>query len=100
MGIGDAANDDVFERRMTGASVRWAWVTFSGHIGALEEDRSWGLVTVRQRILFRFGLVVKMLAQSGLYPAAAETTRRTLDHLAQRWKDVAAMPLYRAFRAE
>ncbi len=94
-----AADDPLFEQRMTGASVRWAWTTFSGwHARALEQDRDWGLVSVRQRILFRFELVREMLAQSGLYPAIAETTRLALDQLSRRWKDVDAMPLYPAFR--
>jgi hypothetical protein len=53
---------------------------------------------VRQRVLFRFGLVLAMLARSGSYPAIAETTQRTVDVLSARWTDVPDMPVYPAFR--
>src|SRR5262249_16344902 len=70
-----------FERGLVDASIRWAWSTFAlWHMpGALEKDREWGLVTVRQRVLFRFDLVLAMLARSGRYPAIAEATQRTDD---------------------
>ena len=57
-----------------------------------------GPVTVRQRVLFRFGLVLAMLARSGWYPAIAEATQQTLDALSARWTDVPEMPVCLAFR--
>jgi len=54
---------------------------------------------VRQRVLFRFDLVLAMLARCGWYPAIAEATQRTVDALSARWTDVPEMPVYPAFRA-
>jgi len=62
------------------------------------KDRERGLVTVRQRILFRFDLILAMLARSGWYPAIAEATQRMVDALSARWTDVPGMPVYPAFR--
>ena len=93
-------DDERFERGLVDASIRWAWSTFAlWHMpGALEKDREWGLVSVRQRVLFRFDLVLAMLARSGWYPAIAEATQRTVDALSARWTDVPEMPVYPAFR--
>jgi len=98
----ELAADDAFERRMTEASIRWVWVLFSAwHMPqALEGDETWGLVTIRQRILFRFGLLLDMLERNRLYPMIAEGTRRALDTLSRRWSDLAPVPLYPAYRAE
>jgi tRNA A-37 threonylcarbamoyl transferase component Bud32 len=99
-GVPAAADDEQFERGMLDASIVWAWSTFAGwhmpHI--LTEDQKWGLVTVRQRILFRFRLVLEMLEQQGRYPGISATTRNSHSVLAARWTDVADMPLYPAFR--
>ncbi|MDA1190973.1 MAG: phosphotransferase [Candidatus Poribacteria bacterium] len=99
-GSPNAADDATFERAMTDASLRWAYTTFLGWSmpGILEKDHQWGLVTVRQRVLFRLGLVVEMLERNGLYPAVAETSRRAVAALSERWAEVEAMPLYPAFR--
>jgi hypothetical protein len=66
--------------------------------GVLGKDQAWGLATVRQRILFRFQLVLSMLERDRRYPDIAETTRRTRQALAARWKDVGEILLYPAFR--
>lgn len=95
-----ARDDERFERAMVDASVLWAWTTFAGwHMpSVLEHDHQWGLVTVRQRVLFRLGLILEMLERGGWYPAIARATRSVRDLLAQRWRDVNAMPFYEAFR--
>jgi len=49
-------------------------------------------------VLYRFGLVLAMLARSGWYPAVAEATQRTVDALSAQWRDVPEMPVYPAFR--
>ena len=89
-----------FTEGLTDASIVWAWSMFAGwHMpDVLTADREWGRATVRQRILFRFALVIAMLERDGRYPGIAETTRRTHDVLAARWKDVGDIALYPAFR--
>jgi Phosphotransferase enzyme family len=89
------------DRGMTDASILWAWSTFAGwHMPkVLSEDHEWGLATVRQRILFRFRLVVDMLERDGRCPGIVETTRRIHEILSARWRDVADIPLYPAFRS-
>ena len=99
-GMPQTADERTFERGMTDASILWAWSMFAGwHMpDVLSQDHEWGLATLRQRILFRFRLLVEMLERSGLYPGVAATTRRTREALAGRWKDVADVALYPAFR--
>jgi tRNA A-37 threonylcarbamoyl transferase component Bud32 len=95
-----AAAEPRFTEGMTDASIVWAWQMFAGwHMpDVLSKDHEWGLATVRQRILFRFALVLSMLERDGRYPAIAETTRRTREALAARWKDLGEILLYPAFR--
>jgi len=90
-----------FDRGMTDASILWAWTTFAGwHMPqVLSQDHEWGLATVRQRILLRFRLVVDMLERQERYPGIGETTRRIHEILSARWRDVADIPLYPAFRS-
>jgi phosphotransferase family enzyme len=90
-----------FDRGMTDASILWAWSTFAGwHMPqVLSEDHEWGLATVRQRILFRFRLLVDRLERQGRYPGIAETTRRIHEILSARWRDVTDVRLYPAFRS-
>jgi hypothetical protein len=92
-------DDATFERELTDASVRWVWTQLGRWHGmeALQEDRTWGLATVRQRIVFRLGLLGEMLERNGLHPAIAETTRRALEACEGRWPELPPMPLYRAF---
>jgi hypothetical protein len=99
-GLPHLANDDTFERAMIDASVLWAWGTFARwHMPeVLSKDQEWGLVTVRQRIVFRFGLLLEMLDHLGGSGGIAETTRRAHETLSARWSEVPAMPLYPAFR--
>ena len=99
-GMAHAADEQQFARGMTDASILWAWSMFaSWHMpDALSQDREWGRATVRQRILFRFRLVVEMLERHGWYPSIADTTRRSHELLSARWKNVADIPLYPAFR--
>jgi tRNA A-37 threonylcarbamoyl transferase component Bud32 len=99
-GVPDAADEQQFERGMLDASIVWAWSTFAGwHMpDILTQDQEWGLVTVRQRILFRFRRLLDVLQRDGWYPAVTETTRETRAVLSARWPDVADMPLYPAFR--
>ena len=99
-GVPAASDEEQFERGMLDASLLWAWGTFAGwHMPkVLERDDEWGLATVRQRILFRFRLLLPMLEQNGRYPGIEDTTRRTLENVSGRWTDVADMPDYPAFR--
>ena len=57
-----------------------------------------GDLFARQRILFRFELLVRMLDEALLFPAVAETTHRALEVVSRQWQGVKAMPLYPAFR--
>ena len=99
-GMPVAADDDHFARGLTDASILWAWSMFAGwhmpHV--LSKDDDWGRATVRQRILFRFGLVIDMLERHAWYPGIAATTRRTREALAARWGQVADIAVYPAFR--
>ena len=66
----------------------------------LSERYAFANMVSRNPVMLEVFSTIEMLAQSGLYPSVAETTRQTLDHLSQRWSEVAAMPLYRAFESE
>ena len=94
-----ARDSQRLERGMVNASILWLWQTLAGwHLpGALTRDERWGLATVRQRILFRLGLVTNMLAIHGWYEATRAVTQTVHERLQTRWPEVAGMPPYAAF---
>ena len=100
-GLPDAMDDGIFYGGMVAASADWAWGTFALWFMPLidEKDWEWGLSTVRQRVLTRFELLDGMIRANDIYPSIAETTRRTILALRERWQDVEEMPVYPAFRA-
>jgi len=99
-GVPAARSEEQFEGGMLDASVIWAWTTFaSWHMPhVLSRDQQWGLVTVRQRILFRFRLLLEKLERHGGYPGITETTRQSHAVLSREWPDVPEVPLYPAYR--
>jgi hypothetical protein len=64
----------------------------------LAADKEWGVATVRQRALLRLDLVAQLTVERGYLEALGATCGRIAAALHTRWADVAALPLYPAFR--
>jgi hypothetical protein len=67
----------------------------------LDQDREWGISTIRQRVLLRAGILEQLTAESGHLVALGATFADIAAKLRTRWPAEAdAMPYYPAFRGE
>jgi hypothetical protein len=97
-----AADDDQYQRAIIEACAYWVLQLCArrwGIIDMLAEDREWGIATVRQRVLLRFGILSHMTEQAGYLAALGATIADLAGALRARWPPEAdAMPYYPAFR--
>ena len=101
-GCAQAADDRIFYPAVVGICAYWAFTTFSNWWmpGILEEDREWGLATVRQRAILRFELAAATAEEFGYFRAVGETAHRMGSKLRLLWSDVEEMPYYPAFQSQ
>lgn len=67
---------------------------------ALDEDREWGIATLRPRILARLEAFIAASLQFDQLPATCNLAETLLALLQERWADVEPLPLYPAFREQ
>ena len=97
-GCPKAADDRIFYPAVVRICACWAFVTFTRSIlNVLEEDREWGIATIRQRLILRFNLVAETAEEFGCCKAIGETARKIVSKLQSLWGDVVEMPYYPAF---
>jgi len=89
-----------FDEQLTLALAALVLFTLSSHWpGNWEhEDQTWGLVTVRQRHLFRLQNLLARANLATLLPCLAGVADDLYRTLNARWPDLDPMPLYPAFR--
>ena len=98
-GCPEAQEDRVFELALVTICGFWLLNTLVRHLErALEEDQSWGLASLRQRILARVEAFVTASEDFKQLPALRGTAGRLLTLLGKRWPESAQLPLYPAFR--
>ncbi|HZT40676.1 MAG TPA: phosphotransferase [Chthonomonadaceae bacterium] len=99
-GCPQAEDDFLFARSLTEACALWCLRTVSWPLaGALKEDSTWGISTIRQRILMRLDGFAETTEQFGHLPVMGATARDLASRLRAVWPDADAMPLYPAFRS-
>ena len=97
-----AADDTLFSHAVAEACVRWAlnMCRFPPLATLLEQDREWGISTVRQRHILRFPIVERTTAEFGHLEALGAVFGAMGAELSALWaEDVEPMPVYPAFRA-
>ena len=94
-----AQEDIVFEQALVTIFGYWLLNTLEWHLErALEEDRTWGIASARQRILARLEAFVTTTENFGHLPAVQGTAGRLLDVLRERWPETPPLPMYPAFQ--
>jgi hypothetical protein len=97
-----AADDALFRRGVVEACAFWGLVTCLGWYDLekmLEEDRTWGISTQRQRVLLRAPIVARLAAEAGYLEALGVAFAALAERLRALWPPEAAeMPLYPAWR--
>jgi len=99
-GCSEAADDVVFEPALVGVCAFWLLNTLGWHLqGALREDRTWGIATVRSRLVARLETFVTIAGERGHLPAIRGVAERLLEDLCERWREAPPLPLYPAFNS-
>lgn len=89
-----------FDDQLTFALAAWvlAGLTWNWSGKWEQEDRKWGLVTLRQRHLHRLENLLARPNLPTLLPALAPLIADLKAHFTSQWPDLEPMPLYPAFR--
>ena len=96
-GCTEAQDDGMFESALTAVCAFWLLSTLCRLPAALEADRTWGIATMRQRVLARLEAFVMTAQEFDRLPAMRGTASRLLELLLEAWPDAAPLPLYPAF---
>ena len=95
-----AQEDAVWEQALVKICGYWLVKTLSWQLEpTLAEDRTWGIASLRQRILARLEAFVTTSEKFGYCPAVCAAAGRMLDTLRKRWIETDALPLYPAFQS-
>lgn len=94
-----ARDDDLYLRAV--AEVCGGWVV--GHLSrlletTLDRDETWGIASVRARVLTRLESFIDVARQADDLPVLRDTATRLRAVLSRRWPDAAPLPVYPAFR--
>jgi hypothetical protein len=93
-GCPQAGDDRVFEPALSLACAFWALNTVDRHLeGALEQDRQWGISTMRPRVLARLEGFITTADAFDQLPALRGAADRLLTVLRQRWPDTSPLPI-------
>lgn len=99
LGCSDAQDDNIFQDALVAMCGYWLLKTLERHLeSALKEDQTWGIASLRQRILARLEAFVSTSEEFSRFPAIRATSNRLLDVLGKRWPDVLPLPVYPAFQ--
>jgi hypothetical protein len=95
-----AAEDDrLFEDALVNACGYWVLRTLVRHLPqALDEDRPWGIATIRPRLVSRLEAFMTTAEAYYRLPAMRGTAHRVLEVLRRRWPATPLLSLYPAFR--
>jgi hypothetical protein len=87
-GCPDAGDDRVFAPALSRACAFWALNTVDWHLeAALEQDRQWGISTIRPRVLARLEGFITTAESFDQLPALRGAANRLLAVLRRRWPE-------------
>lgn len=97
-----AAEDDrLFHDALVQACGYWMLRTLVQHLpSALDEDRPWGIATIRPRLVSRLEAFITTAEAYHRLPAVQATVHRVLKVIRQRWPETPPLPVYPAFRQD
>ena len=97
-GCPEAEDDRLFEDALVDVCGFWLLSTLGRHlVKATEQDRPWGISTVRQRVLGRLDAFITTAEEFRLRPALRAMAARLQHTLLQAWPETLPLPLYPSF---
>jgi hypothetical protein len=98
-GCPEAQDDRVFEAALALVCGAWLLNSLSRSLPrAMEGDSTWGIATLRQRVLARLEAFVATAEEFGQLPAIRGMAAQLLDILQKAWPETPSLALYPAFR--
>ncbi len=99
-GCPEAADDALFSQALVALCGYWTTRTLAWSLaGALEKDETWGISSLRPRVMLRLDTLVAASEQFGRLPSLAATASALAKKLRSLWPPEAEMPLYPPFRS-
>jgi hypothetical protein len=96
--IPDARDTAAFHREYAVATLVRLFGTLEWHLEtALKGDSTWGIATLRNRILWHLQVAIEAMERAEVLPGSQRAAQAWLSDLRQRWPDVQALPVYPAF---
>ncbi len=97
----ELGDDGVFEAAIVNAAAFWLISTTVQLLPqALRLDQTWGISTIRQRLLYRFGLFSQTTARFRRLEALGAWAYLMRERMRAKWHEAREMPLYPAFRED
>ncbi len=97
-GVPEAGDDAVWNEALMRVCGLKLFMTLNWHLAeALENERNWGIATIRQRVLARLEAFITSSEELDRLPALRGLAETVLPILAARWPEVSPLPLYPAF---
>jgi hypothetical protein len=93
-----ATDDTLFHQEIVKACAFSTLYSLQFYNNLWTEDDTWGIATIRQRVITRFELLSEASAQFDYLSVLGETAQRVAERLQALWLEIEPMPLYPAFR--
>jgi hypothetical protein len=95
-----ARDDDAYRAEVAYVAAIWLFTCLSWRLEeALKEDTTWGIWSIRGRLLWYLQAVIDMTASADVLPGINGAARGWLSELQRRWPESLPLGLYPAFAA-
>jgi hypothetical protein len=96
-----ALDDTAYRTEVAHMSAVWLFTCLSWRLDdALEGDESWGIWSIRGRLLWYLEAVIEMTDAAKALPGINQAARKWLSNLRGRWPDAKPLGFYPAFSAK
>jgi hypothetical protein len=93
-----ALADTAYRTEVAYLSAAWLFTSLSSDLeDTLERDETWGLWSIRGRLLWHLEAVIEMTEAAGVLPGIGSAAQGWLLELRRRWPDASPLGLYPAF---
>jgi hypothetical protein len=93
-----ALDDGAYRAELVYAAAIWLFTCLSWHLEeALKEDSTWGVWSIRGRLLWYLRAVIDMTAGADVLPGINRAAHCWLSELQRRWPEAVPLGLYPAF---
>lgn len=100
-GCPEAGDDRIFEAALSAVCGFWLLSTLVRSLSrALEGDSTWGIGTMRQRVVARLEGFIATTEEFGQLPALRSIASRLLERLRDIWRETLPLPLYPALQTQ